>query len=97
MNKKQLIVDLRLQFIITVFLILFSSHAVYAQKAADVENREPVLVADQYYAWDCPEGNLGISISAKFNSRDQMEATLSLLKEIGTYQSKKWKLSDVLI
>lgn len=88
MNKKQ-------RFIAAI--ISFSLSLTITQQAWTVDPKKAVPVADQFYAWDCPEGNLGISISAKFNSRQQMEATLNLSKAIGTYQSKKWKLSMILV
>lgn len=83
-----------------IFIILISSFllsaTVYAEKAEDINSKEAITVADQLYWWE-KEGNLGVSISAKFNSVEKMAQTLDLLKEIGTFHSKKWRLHEVLV
>jgi hypothetical protein len=62
-----------------------------------------VLVADVYY-WTGPEGNLGIEITGKFQSKDQQKDMLNVSKEIGTFKGKKypfepttWTLLDILV
>lgn len=82
--------------LILTILILFLFSTVYAQEIENIENKEPVLVADQLYWWE-QEGNLGISIGGKFYSREEMAETFNLLKEIGTFKSEKWKLCDILV
>lgn len=81
MDKKQLIV------ILAAVLLLGGCASLH---------QEAVIVADQKYCWES-EGNLGISISGKFNSSEKMAETLNLNKEIGTFNSRKWKLVDILV
>ncbi|MFC1594687.1 hypothetical protein ACFL38_05100 [Candidatus Omnitrophota bacterium] len=80
-----------------MIIVLFLCSSAYAKHIENADIKEPRLVADQLYAWDCPEGNLGIFMVGKFNSREQMEETFSLSREIGEYKGRTWKLSDILV
>ena len=74
-----------------------------AQATSQYEEQSPVLVADTYY-WAGPEGNLGMEITAKFQSEQKLEDSLNLLKEIGSFKARKylfkeeiWHLRDILV
>lgn len=56
----------------------------------------PVLIADQLY-WSGSEGNLGLMITGKFTSAKNQADAFNLLQDVGTFQEKTWKLSDILV
>ena len=85
-----------MKLVIVSFSILISLSTVYAQAPEIVEDENIEIVADQLYWWES-EGNLGVSISAKFNSHEQMYESLSLTKKIGTFKSEEWVLGDILV
>ena len=82
-------------FAIALTILAFCATA-YAQESVDPNSKDTVVVADQRYWWE-KEGNLGVSITAKFNSTEQMAQTLYLLKEVGTFHSEKWMLQKILV
>jgi len=76
-------------------LILFLTSGVCALETDNIEDQESVLIADQLYYWD--GDNIGIAFTGKFHSRQLMNETLRLSKEIGLFESREWKLSDILV
>ena len=85
-----------MRFFAIALTILAFCAAAYAQESVDPNSKDTVVVADQRYWWE-KEGNLGVSITAKFNSTEQMAQTLYLLKEVGTFHSEKWMLQKILV
>ncbi len=63
---------------------------------ASAEEEGPELIADQLF-WTGPEGNLGMDLFAKFNSTEELYATLDLNAEIGQFDGRAWKLGEVLV
>ena len=66
------------------------------EKIENIENKQALLVPDQLY-WGESEGNLGISFTGKFSTTEQMAETLNLLKVVGSFNSKEWKLHEILV
>ncbi|HEY9847158.1 MAG TPA: peptidoglycan-binding domain-containing protein [Candidatus Caenarcaniphilales bacterium] len=58
--------------------------------------QKPAVVADRLY-WPGSKGNLGLSITGKFNSTEKMVETFDLGKLVGIFNGKQWKLSDILV
>jgi len=85
-----------MKIFIIVSVVIFLSTTVYADETEKINGKEAIVVADQRYWWK-EEGNLCVSIGAKFNSAEKKGQTLDLLKEIGTFHSKDWKLHEVLV
>jgi hypothetical protein len=85
-----------MKVIVATLVALSLLSGVCAEAPEAVGDEEIEIVADQLYWWE-PEGNLGAGISAKFNSRKQMEETLSLTGKIGSFKSKQWVLGDILV
>ena len=90
----------RILFIAILFL---SALSMSAQQTSHLEDNSSIPVASGYY-WTGPEGNLGLEITGKFQSEQKLEATLSLLKELGSFKDKKypfnektWSLRDILV
>jgi len=66
------------------------------QASTSVASQEPVAVADRFY-WSGAKGNLGLSLVGKFNSPEKMMETFYLSKPVAVFNSKLWKLSDILV
>ena len=86
---------MRSVIIILAMLFLFST--AYAQDSEDIRKLDPLLVADQLYYWENDAENIGIEIGGKFNSREKMAETFSLLQNVGTFRAREWVLADILI
>jgi hypothetical protein len=82
-------------FIVSLIMLLCCT-AIYGQETPSTKGEDIIVVADQLYWWE-KEGNLGISVGGKFNSMEQMAQTLDLMKDIGVFHSRTWKLHEILV
>ena len=88
---------------VLVIALVWFLPAASPQETRTSENREALIVADQFY-WAGLEGNLAAEVIGKFQSEEKLAETLSLQKEIGVFKAKRdpfnlriWKLRDVLL
>lgn len=56
----------------------------------------PLRIAIQRY-WPDSEGNRAVDIFGKFNTQEEMAATLRLDNVIGTFHDRTWVLADILV
>jgi hypothetical protein len=87
---------------LAIFL-LASNYVCFGQTNRTAEMTAPQIVADSFF-WFQSEGNIGFEIFGKFQSEDQLRATLGFSADIGSFKAKKypfaptrWELRDILL